>query len=48
MLSWLMYWHNQKKMLRVQMRHLQYNRWQRSQHPAFRHPKTRWSMVKTL
>ncbi len=48
MLSWLIYWYDQKKMLRRQMQQLQYSRWARRNHPAFRRRATRWSMVKTL
>ncbi len=47
MISWLLYWHEQKKTLRRQMQHLQYSRWQRRNAPAFAR-KSRWSMVKTL
>ncbi len=48
MFSWLKYWHDQRKMLRLQMRELTLSRWERRNHPAFSSRKNRWSMVKTL
>jgi hypothetical protein len=48
MFSWLKYWHDQRKLLRRQMRELQLCRWERRNHPAFGSRRTRWSMVKTL
>ncbi len=48
MFGWLRYWHDQKKMLRRQMQHLQISRWERRNLPVFSRRRTRWSMVKTL
>ena len=48
MIGWLMYWHDEKRKLRKQMQGLMESRWQRRNHPAFRHRRTRWSMVRTL